>query len=212
MKIPSFTAEELANYAKDKGRKLEGHFIVDKDNEEIFRLLCYYFTSDARFEQKGYSLKKGILLYGGIGCGKTTLMKVFGQNQVGSYAVVSARKVAQDYMQGGYYGNEKHQGCQQYFGLTKAIADPFMHRELGVCFDDLGTEDNKKHYGNENNVMAEVLLNRYDRKHEIGNRTHITTNLSGIEIIEKYGDRAASRMKEVLNFIEFPSSAKDRRK
>ncbi len=30
------------------------------------------------------------------------------------------------------------------------------------CFDDLGTEKNLKYYGNECNVMAEILLSRYD--------------------------------------------------
>lgn len=30
------------------------------------------------------------------------------------------------------------------------------------CFDDLGLESNIKHYGNETNVIAEILLRRYD--------------------------------------------------
>jgi chromate transporter len=54
------------------------------------------------------------------------------------------------------------------------------------CFDDLGTENNLKYYGNDCNVMAEILLSRYDlfvSRHMI---THITTNLNSTEIEDIY--------------------------
>ena len=50
------------------------------------------------------------------------------------------------------------------------------------CFDDLGLEQTPKYYGNECNVMAEILLNRYDLFVSKRMMTHITTNLSASEL------------------------------
>lgn len=67
------------------------------------------------------------------------------------------------------------------------------------CFDDLGTEQSLKYYGNECNVMAEVLLSRYERFVSQSIKTHITTNLSATEIEALYGNRVRSRMREMFN-------------
>ena len=79
------------------------------------------------------------------------------------------------------------------------------------CFDDLGTENNLKYYGNECNVMAEILLSRYDlfiSRHMI---THLTTNLNSSEIEDIYGTRVRSRLREQFNLIAFDSNSKDKR-
>ena len=80
------------------------------------------------------------------------------------------------------------------------------------CFDDLGIEGNLKYYGNECNVMAEILLSRYDLFVSQKIITHITTNLSASEIEELYGNRIRSRMREMFNLISFDKDAPDKRK
>ena len=80
------------------------------------------------------------------------------------------------------------------------------------CFDDLGIENNIKYYGNECNVMAEILLSRYDLFIGRGLITHITTNLSATEIEEAYGNRLRSRLREMVNLIGFDQGVKDKRR
>ncbi len=61
-------------------------------------------------------------------------------------------------------------------------------------FDDLGTENNLKYFGNECNIVAEILLSRCDLFVNCKLITHLTTNLSASEIEYLYGNRVRSRM------------------
>jgi DNA replication protein DnaC len=80
-----------------------------------------------------------------------------------------------------------------------------------LLFDDLGLEQTPKYYGNECNVIAEILLNRYDLFVSKRMMTHITTNLSASELESIYGNRIRSRMREMFNLVAFDRNAKDKR-
>ena len=180
------------------------HYIIDEGNRAIFEMLCHYFSGDDSFEITGMSLKKGIMLFGPIGCGKTSLMKMFSINTFKPFSVVSCRMIADKYSKDGsdvLYDYSNLAACypQQNFG----------HKELGRCFDDLGTEDSKKNFGNEVNVMQDVIYKIYDNE-LIGN-FHLTTNLSGDDIEQAYGSRIRSRLREMFNVITFDKSSPDRR-
>ena len=73
------------------------------------------------------------------------------------------------------------------------------------------TENNLKYYGNECNVMAEILLSRYDIFISKNILTHITSNLSASEIESAYGNRIRSRLRNMLNLIAFDKTTKDKR-
>jgi DNA replication protein DnaC len=192
-----FTAEELFPQFKSV-------WSVDVDNIDIVRNLCYYFTDDERF--KG-DLTKGLLLVGGVGIGKTTMMEFFKRNQKASYRILSCREIESDFSS---EGEKSVQYCS--YNVPIAVnSNPFGHQEIGFCFDDLGTEANAKHYGKEKNVMAEIILNRYDNKIPFP-CTHITTNLTADQIKEQYGSRVTDRMREMFNIITFDKNAKSRRK
>jgi hypothetical protein len=79
------------------------------------------------------------------------------------------------------------------------------------CFDDLGAEQSLKYYGNECNVMSEILLSRYDLFISQRMITHITTNLSASELEEIYGNRVRSRFRETVNLVAFCERARDKR-
>jgi DNA replication protein DnaC len=179
------------------------NYTVDEYNERIVKNLCYYFTEDARFEG---NLQKGLLLVGGIGIGKTTLMHFFKRNQKFSYKVVSCREIESDFSSTG----EKSVNNCSYNIEVATNANPYNQTYVGFCFDDLGTEANAKHFGHEKNVMAEIILNRYDNKLDY-HCTHITTNLTADEIKLQYGSRVTDRMKEMFNLIVFNKEAKSRR-
>ena len=88
---------------------------------------------------------------------------------------------------------------------------PTQHRLAGYCFDDLGAEKQIKHFGNDCNVMAEILMSRYEQFIENNTVTHITTNLSASELENYYGNRVRSRLRNMFNLIAFERVAKDKR-
>ena len=180
-------------------------FSLSQDEERIYRVLSLYFTNTEEFEAMGddFSLNKGLVLYGNVGCGKTTALKLFSHNPRQSFAVISCIKVANEFSKHGIEAVEK------FFGMLVSGVPKLTYgqKELGICFDDLGTESKKKHFGEEANVMEQIILSRYDSKCP----THMTTNLSPDQIEEFYGARVRSRMREMFNVIEFPIDSRDKR-
>lgn len=187
-----------------KGKELYGeHFrIFQEDYPLIAKLLAYILKDEETCTQNGISLKKGVLLTGPVGCGKTSLMTVLRFFQPGDnrYIVKSCRDVSFEFIQEGYSVILKY--SKQAFNQDK----PKMY-----CFDDLGTENNLKYYGNECNVMTEILLSRYDHFVTRQMITHITTNLNSSEIESLYGIRVRSRMREMFNLVSFEKEARDKR-
>jgi hypothetical protein len=199
--IKRYTADEILTF-------LQQVLTIDESNREVVWILCLYFSQDARFEfeREGFKLDKGLCLFGGVGVGKTTLMEKFFQNQRQSYVIRMCRQVEDEFAQRGDI-------ILRDYGISKpasANGDPYGHQVLGYCFDDLGTEPPSKYYGKNTDVMAEVLLNRYDRRVPF-TQTHVTTNLSTDEIYQRYGSRVSDRMQEMFNIITFPVGAKSRR-
>lgn len=203
------------------GEDGEPEFKIDDNNSTLIRALCYYHTGDTRFENfkdadrkpLGWKLNKGIMLMGDVGTGKTTIMKLFEINKRQSYTTISCRKVAGQFADTKGIGLGAHEILQVYSRNTpNSYMDMtyFLQKERGYCFDDLGTEETKKNFGNEVDVMKEILLNRYDNKQATWNSTHITTNLSADEIEGYYGARVRSRMREMFNMIILKGA--DRRK
>jgi len=145
-----YTAEQLMIF-------LSQSLTVDDDNRNIINQLCKYFSHDPSFAG---DLNKGLFMAGGVGVGKTTLMRFFMKNQVQSYRMESCREIESKFSSDGdqfvYY-------CSWMIPIA-TNSDPFGHQSVGICFDDLGTEANAKHYGKEKNVLAEIILNRYDNK------------------------------------------------
>jgi DNA replication protein DnaC len=179
-------------------------YTIDESNAVPVSQVCLYFSGDPSFAG---DLNKGLFLMGGVGVGKTSIMKFFIRNQRFSYRMESCRDVETNFAA---MGDEYLQRVSGNFPVA-VNANPFGHQEIGLCFDDLGTEANGRHYGKEKNVMADVLLNRYDN-HLPYISTHVTTNLTADDIRQQYGTRVTDRIREMFNVIKFPIEAKSRRK
>ena len=185
----------LNNYGKSK---FNSKFQILRSDTKILKLLMAYAIRDQEFcEANNIDLEKGILLIGKVGSGKTSLMDIFRILHYSEfrYSIFSTREIAKEFNIGGYEVLNK-------YGKMRKI----------VCFDDLGVEKNIKHFGNDCNTMAEILLSRYDLMKYEGIITHATTNLNADELEKMYGNRVRSRLREMFNLISFPESCMDKRK
>lgn len=185
----------LKKYAQ---ANLDVNFKFYQEDIEILKRLFLYSIDDiVRCQEYGLDLKKGILLIGPIGCGKTSLMKVFNHltHEHKKYIVRPTREISAEFIQVGF------QVIPKYGKIHRAY-----------CFDDLGVEQTTKHFGNECNVIGEILLSRYELLKTANRITHATTNLNANELEKIYGNRVRSRLREMFNLITFPSSTPDKRR
>lgn len=183
-------------------------FEIDDYNRFQFDKLCMYFSGSKMMSEHGLNENKGLFLMGNVGVGKTELMRMFCHNQINSYVMADCRMIAKEY---GVKGSEI---LEQYKKPIETWhgGNLFMHDKFGVCFDDLGTEDEKKYFGNNENVMADIILSRYNNLNMSRQLTHVTTNLNPDELLNKYGSRINDRFIEMFNVVEFSMNAPSRRK
>lgn len=194
--------------SEDKG--WAAPFCIDEENKGVVNTLCMYFTGDKDFLKlrPDFSFSKGILLIGPIGCGKTELMKICNENPKLSFAQHDCQDIVDEYTTkeigeevfDKYCGNLANKSNDKYFG------QPY----LGRFFDDLGSESLGNHMGNVRNVMGEIIRIRH--KELPRHFTHFTSNLDMDALKSFYGERAADRLKEMCNVIEYPATAKSRRR
>lgn len=193
----------------------KGKFVLDASNSAVFQLLCHYFSDPARNEfvalaeamgVKNPDLNKGLLLHGGYGVGKTWLMQLFSRNRRQVFNVVSSKIVADEYQSEGVDGQDKYVYLQK-----NPFEDPgyMFHKNSGLCIDDIGAEDVKKHFGNTRNAIGDIIELRYS-KGTVGRFFHVTTNLNATQLESYYGPRVTSRMREIFNIINVGGG--DRRK
>lgn len=171
-------------------------FVIDDSNREVMNDLFAYVN-----KQPGkLDLKKGILLWGNVGTGKSTIIKILGEelryNNEGyktincSYLATQFAATGLDALNESTY-NEGHAGS----------------RPVNRAFDELGREPiPSRHYGNELNVMQYVFQCRYECRAVA--RTFATTNINPAFLSKLYGEYIADRINEMFNIIELNGTSR----
>lgn len=155
------------------------------DNIEVYNALVGYgallFDGTAR---------KGLILSGPVGVGKT----------LGLQIIASKFKIPVFYPK--LYASIYKELSGDPVGFEKQIvtAGDFHEEPRTIIIDELGQKDKTKFYGEESELMVDVLEARYRAFLKYGVKTIITTNLADKDLRERYGTQINDRLNEMCYF------------
>lgn len=186
--------EIMKQKIEEVGKIIEPNFKIMQEQE------AYYFNLVQYFMQKEGQLDydKGLFISGDVGTGKTLSMKIM-QRLFGGFRIVSARHLIREFLIDGVkvidnYGRKSFE--------INSLGNIDIKKPTNYCFDDLLLEEvNSKFYGNQQNLMAEVLLDRYDMFIGYKMKTFSTTNATPTMLETNYGSRIRDRLKEMCNYV-----------
>ncbi|WP_143092729.1 hypothetical protein [Arsenicibacter rosenii] len=209
--FPQFSnAGEFFAYIIDQGTKRmrleeDKEFTLNQFSLYEYQQLASYFMQDRATFGCKLDFRKGLLVFGAYGVGKSWMMRLFANNPRQSYRVVSARFIAEDFRLNGTIYQYQH------VFLNDSSGKFFGQREIGLCIDEAGAESERASYGNRSNVIAELIQDRYENRQLRGTMTHIVTNHTRDELKNAYGPRVYDRLRQMFNVIEFDPDAPSRR-
>jgi DNA replication protein DnaC len=183
LKIEGLNDEEVFNLI---AKRLEPKFELNNNNTEVFNQLKYYFSNNSKFDG---DLKKGILLIGGFGSGKTLAMEIF---LIYNIMLNRHRTMA-------FFNSSEI--IDEFTKLGRPSIEQF-NKDYDVLIDDLGSDSGKYYYFGSIDDPIEVLLSkRYIMFKDFGSRTHGISNLDVHGFKERFSCKMYDRMCEMFNVI-----------
>lgn len=194
-----FRLNELT-LAHSKGQR---KFQITNENEWLLEVVFAYLNRNADDKELTYTIKikeetisntldikKGVLLLGNFGVGKTLLLRAIHAEM--QYLKLTGRFVT----------------SRQMYECKKEDYDAIIGKyKYGLFVDDLGDEPIKSvDYGNEDAPVARILKQRMDAFEQLEEspKMFMTSNCSPEKLKEYYGGRILSRMYGTMNVIILP--------
>lgn len=164
-------------------------FVMNDELEAQTRHLSAFLTQENN--------KFGIVLAGGCGNGKTTIIKAL-QNLINTLRIPNPYN-GKEYAMRIIDAKSMATTCKSNYEDWKRL----MYQDL-LAIDDLGTEPREvMDYGNIINPTVDILTRRYENQLF----TIISTNLTPPDFSQVYGERIADRMREMMEKIPFNNSS-----
>ena len=144
--------------------------------------------------------KKGVLIIGGIGVGKTAIMKIMQRvfkDSKSRFRLVNAYEL---------------KDLSELYTISQIKEMYGFDLKSDLYIDDIGFSVDVKRYGNTVNIITEILMERYDLFVSTGIKTHLSSNIMTQitnDIANKptlklmYGARIIDRIKEMCEIVTF---------
>lgn len=196
--IPTIVLKKIFNEeAEIYFRNLGKYFVIDKNNKNYFNILCHYFSEDLKFEEEiGGELRKGIMVFGDVGTGKSSSFDII-QN------ISKKHKLTALWF-------PKRSANDVVTKYNESLLKDVVIRDCSkgkMYFDDLGSEKEASNFGKED-IFVRILELRYDEFKEKGTKTFLTTNFTIEDIKNRYGIRIYDRFREMFNFLELSGESR----
>ena len=182
MDMNNMSFEQYRNNAKKIAfdymveRKINPKTFAWSEIEDLFDELVRYFIEDPNCK---FDLTKGIYLAGNSGTFKTSLIEIFRL-----FSAVAGKPFLRT-------------SAREF--RKNANASVLSHLNIAevLFIDDIGYESIHNEFGNKNDVISNLIAERYEK----GLLTHFTTNMKESEIIDRYGAYIYSRICEMCNIV-----------
>lgn len=193
--------------------------VNNSESKRLARTLCAYFLQKKAFlrspllnEKSIPDLQKGLMIVGGYGTGKTSILNTFHQmcKTAASMPIQVTDIEGTQQLLGRYKLGFGYFTANDLVKTFEAISDPqekeiFWNRySNGIkYFDDIMTESTASNYG-----KIEIFKDIFEMRYTNGAKTLISLNYMGTidetldEISKKYGERVYDRLFEMFNIIE----------
>ncbi len=182
---------QSANVILEKRRE-KNLFVFDDKNEPVIKQLYLYLRKDERFSG---DMRKGVMLVGKYGCGKTLIMQAMAEmyNSV-IYSLHIQRPLLKFFK------------SSELISILKEKPVKSFSR-MPLIIDEFGREPKQvMDFGNLRSPMIELLCERYDT----GAWTHGISNftLDTLCSENQYGKMTGDRLKSMFNFIELKGESR----
>jgi len=193
------------NFGKQYFAKRGRTFVVDQENQLFLDIICKYFTNDIQFEEMvNGELRKGLLIYGTCGTGKSSIFDIIQEvilyhnwNHL-YFKNTSVHNVINEF-------NKESKSNAKFGG--ELVVEKYCRGT--IHFDDLGTEKMVQSWGLKEDLFDRILQVRYNNFKDTGRKTFVTTNKTIQELEKRYSPQVKSRLYEMFNMI--PLTGRDRR-
>lgn len=188
--VKVFDLQKCLAFIKERGKDVfSPQFIINAYHKQIyFQLLIYAIEDEQQLEALKLNPKKGLLLMGDSGTGKTAMMhltKPFYANRK-KYVIKNCNTLANEFSYKGY----------------EAIMPLLSQNAAVLCLDNMGKETSAKHFGNTCDTTYTIVEHFYEQRFNLSYpKLHVTTSLSPAEIQKRYGVGFRKMLQELCNVI-----------
>lgn len=185
-------------------RRVEPRFDPTAANAALLNSALAWVWRRDSLNQLGLDYRKGLLLHGPLGVGKSLTLMALRKYMVDVYDRVPAMRG--DYRLKAWLATASEL-ANAYAADGQPALMPYAAADVNLVVDELGREPRPaKYYGTEMNVLQFLLQLRYDHRHT--SVTHATTNMELSQLAARYGDFVADRAIEMFNFVEVSGTSK----
>lgn len=188
--VKVFDLSKCMSFIKERGKDMfSPQFIISPFHKHIyFQLLIYAIEDEQMLKSLKLNSKKGLLLMGDSGTGKTAMMhltKPFFSNKK-KYIIKNSSSLANEFSYKGY----------------EAIIPLLSKNAAALCLDNIGKENCSKHFGSTCDTIYTIVEHFYEQRFTLPHpKLHITTSLSPDEIQKRYGLGFRKMLQELCNVI-----------